>query len=260
VLLYGPPGTGKTLLAKAVATDASAHFLTLSLARLVHSGVGESTAALRGLFRSARRCRPAVVFLDEVDALFAKRDDGGGGGHAGRLVSQLLLEFEDLVFRERQDGRPCAVAVLAATNRPEALDAALFSSGRFERAVYVGLPDRDARRDIFRRLLRAVCREPEAAGPSASVSRKGGGDPAEGGRDGGVEGMARALAERTEGLSGADIAAVCRAAALKALVDGADGGPGQPKVARRHIEAALAEIEPSVHPGSLRALEAWRMP
>eukprot|EP00501_MAST-03F_sp_TOSAG23-6_P000325 GSMAST32.ASY1.ANO1.332.1 assembled CDS len=125
---------GKTLLAKAVASDAAAHFLTVSLSRLVHSGVGQSSKAIRDLFDSASRCQPAVIFLDEIDAVFGKR---GGDQHGSQLVSQLLLEFENIAYIHKN----ISVTVLAATNRPWALDSALFSPGRFDRIIYIGLPD-----------------------------------------------------------------------------------------------------------------------
>jgi cell division protease FtsH len=144
VLMAGPPGTGKTLLARAVAGEAHVPFLSVSGSSFVEMFVGVGAARVRDLFEQARTLAPAIIFIDEIDALGARRDHSGFGGHDEReqTLNQLLAEMDGF----DQSG---GVVVLAATNRPDALDPALRRPGRFDREVIVPLPDRAERRAIL---------------------------------------------------------------------------------------------------------------
>ncbi|OAQ34622.1 AAA-domain-containing protein [Linnemannia elongata AG-77] len=139
VLLYGPPGTGKTLLAKAVATESEANFMAVSIPELIKGEVGESEKAIAKVFRTASKCSPCIVFLDELEAIFGTRESSGGLGK--QLISQLLLEM---------DGCPGGVVILAATNHPEAIDNSILRPGRLDRLVYVPPPTLEERIAILR--------------------------------------------------------------------------------------------------------------
>ena len=144
VLLVGPPGTGKTLLAKAVAGEAGVKFLSISGSDFVEMYVGVGASRVRDLFEQAKKQAPAIVFIDEIDAVGRQRGSGLGGGHDEReqTLNQLLVEMDGFAANE-------GVVVLAATNRVDILDPALLRPGRFDRQVYVGLPDIKGRRDIL---------------------------------------------------------------------------------------------------------------
>ena len=145
VLLVGPPGTGKTLLAKAVAGEAGVAFLSISGSDFVEMYVGVGASRVRSLFEQAKKQAPAIVFIDEIDAVGRQRGSGLGGGHDEReqTLNQLLVEMDGF---EDNDG----VVVLAATNRVDILDPALLRPGRFDRQVYVGLPDIKGREEILK--------------------------------------------------------------------------------------------------------------
>ncbi|MFC7186056.1 AAA family ATPase [Halorubrum yunnanense] len=219
VLLYGPPGTGKTLLARAAASLSDANFISVNGPELLNRYVGASEQAVRDLFATARENAPAVVFFDEVDAISPKRrgDDTGAGE---RVVSQLLTELDGL--------EPLTdVVVVAATNRPDSIDEALLRPGRIEKAVETPLPDEAARREILAIHTRNT--------PTTSAVDLD------------------ALAARTAGYSGGDIAALVREAAMLAIEetivdeDGdADGLHEAIAVDVDHFERALAETAPSV--------------
>jgi len=144
VLLVGPPGTGKTLLARAVAGEAGVPFFSISGSEFVEMFVGVGAARVRDLFDSAKKAAPCVIFIDEIDAVGRSRGAGLGGGHDEReqTLNQILSEMDG--FEPHED-----VVVLAATNRPDVLDAALLRPGRFDRKLYLELPDRKARRAIL---------------------------------------------------------------------------------------------------------------
>ena len=144
VLLVGPPGTGKTLLAKAVAGEAGVRFFSISGSDFVEMYVGVGASRVRDLFTQAKKDAPAIVFIDEIDAVGRKRGSGLGGGHDEReqTLNQLLVEMDGFGSNE-------GVVVLAATNRVDILDPALLRPGRFDRQVYVGLPDIKGRREIL---------------------------------------------------------------------------------------------------------------
>ena len=145
VLLVGPPGTGKTLIAKAVAGEAGVQFLSISGSDFVELYVGVGASRVRDLFEQARKVAPAIIFIDEIDAVGRKRGSGLGGGHDEReqTLNQLLVELDGFSGSE-------GVIVLAATNRPDILDPALLRPGRFDRQIHVGRPDVKGREDILK--------------------------------------------------------------------------------------------------------------
>jgi len=145
VLLVGPPGTGKTLIAKAVAGEAGVHFLSISGSDFVELYVGVGAGRVRDLFDQAKKDAPAIVFIDEIDAVGRQRGAGLGGGHDEReqTLNQLLVEMDGFAANE-------GVIVLAATNRQDILDPALLRPGRFDRQIYVGLPDIKGREEILK--------------------------------------------------------------------------------------------------------------
>ncbi|WP_251329550.1 AAA family ATPase [Haloplanus pelagicus] len=219
VLLYGPPGTGKTMLAKAVANSTDANFLAVDGPELMNRYVGESERGVREVFERARRIAPSVVFLDELDALAPTRR-GADTGAAERVVSQLLTELDGLSPRG-------SVVVLAATNRPDAVDPALLRPGRIEKRVAVPLPDEDARAEILAIHLDGV--------PTRGVDTE-------------------TIAKRTAGYTGSDLAGVVREAALLAMETylQADGSPDDALdrlvVEPDHLERAIEATRPSVDP------------
>ena len=145
MLLVGPPGTGKTLLARAVAGEADVQFLSISGSDFVEMYVGVGASRVRDLFDQAKKAAPAIIFIDEIDAVGRKRGSGLGGGHDEKeqTLNQLLVEMDGF-------GRADGVIVLAATNRPDILDPALLRPGRFDRQIYVGTPDSKGREEILK--------------------------------------------------------------------------------------------------------------
>jgi transitional endoplasmic reticulum ATPase len=218
ILLYGPPGTGKTLLAKAVATESSANFISVKGPEVLSKWVGESEKAIREIFKKARQAAPCIVFFDEVDSIAPHRGEHYDSGVTERTVNQLLSEMDGLVSLKN-------VVVIAATNRPDMLDLALLRPGRFDRNVYIPLPDKRAREEILKVHTRKM---PVAEDVHFSV-----------------------LAEKTEGYTGADIEAICREAALNALRE--DMKPK--KVQMKHFEAATKAIPMSLSSQDLKRYE-----
>ncbi len=145
VLLVGPPGTGKTLLAKAVAGEANAPFLSISGSDFLEMYVGVGASRVRDLFAQAKKCAPSIIFIDEIDAVGRHRGAGMGGGHDEReqTLNQMLVEMDGFVENE-------GIIVLAATNRPDILDPALLRPGRFDRQITVGYPDVKGREEILK--------------------------------------------------------------------------------------------------------------
>jgi len=189
VVLHGPPGTGKTLLARAVAGEAGVPFFSVSGSEFVEVYAGLGSRRIRQLFAAARKAAPAVVYIDEIDAVGGRRTGHASSGEREQTLDQLLTEMDG--FRT-DPSRP--VVVLASTNRLEELDPALVRAGRFDRKIAVGLPDRRARREIIDVHLRTRPLAPEA-------------DPA-------------LVAAMTAGMAGADLAALCNEAAFEAARDG----------------------------------------
>ena len=185
VLLVGPPGTGKTLLAKAVAGEAGAPFFSISGSDFVEMLVGVGASRVRDLFSTAKKCAPAVVFIDEIDAVGRQRGEGLGGGHDEReqTLNQLLVEMDGFAINE-------GIIVLAATNRPDILDPALLRPGRFDRQITVNYPDVKGREEILKVHAKG---KPLAEDVSLAV-----------------------LAKRTSGFTGADLENVLNEAAILA--------------------------------------------
>ena len=185
ILLYGPPGCGKTLLARAVATESEANFVSIKGPEIFSKWVGESEKAIREVFRKARMASPAVIFFDEFDSLVPRRGMGfSNSGVTERVISQLLTEMDGIMTLED-------VVIIAATNRPDIVDPAVLRPGRFDRLIYVPEPNEKARLEIFKIYTKDM--------PLAKDI-----DQAE-------------LASNTKSYSGADIDAVCREAAMNAL-------------------------------------------
>ncbi len=153
VLLYGPPGTGKTLLAKAVANEANAHFIAINGPEIMSKFYGESEERLREIFKEAEDNAPSIIFIDEIDAIAPKREEVVGEVEK-RVVSQLLTLMDGLKGRGK-------VIVIAATNRPDALDPALRRPGRFDREIEVGVPDKAGRKEILQIHTRGMPLEPD---------------------------------------------------------------------------------------------------
>lgn len=220
VLVYGPPGCGKTFLLRALAGTGQLNVLAVKGAELLDKYVGESERAVRELFRRAADAAPALVFLDEVDALAPRRGQSSDSGVADRVVAALLTELDGAQpLRE--------VIVVGATNRPELIDPALLRPGRLERLVYVPPPDAAARAEILR-----------AAGRNTPLADDVDLD---------------ALGAELDGYSAADCAAVLREAALTAMRESLDAV----QVTGAHIAAARKAVPASLDPAQLAALEAY---
>ncbi len=183
VLLHGPPGTGKTRLAKAVANESDANFFHIAGPEIMGSAYGESEKKLREIFEEASKAAPSIIFIDEIDSIAPKRDQVSGEAEK-RLVAQLLTLMDGLEPRQN-------LVVIAATNRPEAIDEALRRPGRFDREIVVGVPDEKGRREILGIHTRGM---PLAEGVNLDE-----------------------LARRTYGFVGADLAALVREAALESV-------------------------------------------
>ena len=205
VLLYGPPGTGKTLLAKAVANEAGAYFISINGPEIVSKYVGESEARLREIFEEAQKNAPAIIFIDEIDAIAPKRDEAVGEVER-RLVAQLLTLMDGLKSRGK-------VIVIAATNRPNAIDPALRRPGRFDREIEIPVPNEEARYEILKVHTRRVPlgkkiveekdgKKIEKYVPLTKEEK---------------ERLLRWLASVTHGYVGADLAALVKEAAMNAI-------------------------------------------
>ncbi|RLJ06765.1 MAG: AAA family ATPase, partial [Candidatus Aenigmatarchaeota archaeon] len=211
ILLYGPPGTGKTLLAKAVANESGANFISVKGPEIYTMWVGESERKIREVFRRAKQVAPAIIFFDEIDAIAPRRGLEVGTRVSETVVSQILTEMSGLEELHN-------VVVIAATNRPDILDPALLRPGRFDRQILVPAPDYKARLEIFKIHTRKM---PLAKDVSLEE-----------------------LAKQTEGYSGADIEAVCREAALNALREDIKAK----EVRKKHFKKALEKVKPSITP------------
>ena len=207
-LLYGIPGTGKTLLAKAVASESEANFISVKGPELLSKWVGESEKGVREVFRKAKQAAPTVIFFDEIDAIASTRSGNDtDSGVTKRVVNQLLTEMDGL--EELED-----VAIIAATNRPDILDAGLMRPGRFDRHIEVGEPDEEARLSIFE-----VHTKDMPLAEDVDLKK---------------------LAKNTEGYVGADIEAVCREAAMLTLRNNLESS----EIPYKYFKEAIEKVKP----------------
>lgn len=259
VLFFGPPGTGKTLLAKAVATEVSANFISVKGPELLSMWYGESESNIRDIFDKARAAAPTVVFLDELDSIAKSRGGSGSGGDAGgasdRVVNQLLTEMDGMNSKKN-------VFIIGATNRPDQIDPAILRPGRLDQLIYVPLPDEKARLSILSAQLRKSPLE-----PGLSLEE---------------------IAKTTHGFSGADLSYIAQRAAKFAIKDSIEaqreslaakeaeaaakgeevksedvemtGEPEEdpvPYISRGHFEEAMKTAKRSVSDAELRRYEAY---
>ena len=209
VLLFGPPGTGKTLLAKAVATESEANFISVRGPEVFNKYVGESEKAVREFFRKARQVAPCILFFDEIDAILGARGMRDDTGVSQRIVNQFLAELDGMQSLQN-------VLVIGATNRADIIDPAALRPGRFDTVMFVPPPDRDARIDIFKVHTRNM-----PLADDVSLEK---------------------LADMTDGFSGADIENLVREAAMAAVRTDWKAKP----VHMKHFKAALEETRPSI--------------
>jgi transitional endoplasmic reticulum ATPase len=246
VLFYGPPGCGKTLLAKAIANECQANFISIKGPELLTMWFGESEANVREIFDKARQSAPCVLFFDELDSIANQRGNSAGdaGGAGDRVLNQLLTEMDGM-------GSKKTVFIIGATNRPDIIDSALMRPGRLDQLVYIPLPDEPSRLSIFKANLR---KSPIAADVDLEV-----------------------LAKFTNGYSGADITEICqrackyairesiqrdieaeRAAAINpdAMQDENAEDP-VPEITKAHFEEAMKHARKSVTDADIRKYQTF---
>jgi transitional endoplasmic reticulum ATPase len=209
IMLYGPSGTGKTLLAKAVATESEANFISVRGPELLSKWVGESERGIREVFRRARQASPCVIFFDEVDALAPTRGMGGDSMVTERVVSQLLTELDGVQSLT-------GVVVLAATNRIDIVDPALLRAGRFDKLILIPLPDKSARKEILKIHTKHV-----PIAKDVDLDR---------------------VVDMTEGFSGADMASLTNTAVSIVLQSFITKYP-KPEDAKKHVDEAIVQME-----------------
>ncbi|MDD2410229.1 MAG: CDC48 family AAA ATPase [Candidatus Methanomethylophilaceae archaeon] len=217
LLLYGPPGTGKTLIAKAVANESGANFISVSGPEMASKWLGETERAIRHIFKRAKQMAPCIIFFDELDSIAPRRGTDGNGSWE-RAVAQLLTAMDGIEAMGN-------VTVMAATNRPDMIDPALLRPGRFDRMVLVGKPDLKSRLRILEIHTEKM--------PLMNIDL--------------ID-----VASETDGYVGADLAALCREAGLAAYRE----DPAAEFVDRRHFSAALRTVGPSVGPDTFKNYES----
>jgi vacuolar protein-sorting-associated protein 4 len=229
ILLFGPPGCGKTMLAKAVATECDATFLSVDAASVMSKWLGESEKLVRELFRVARERQPAIVFIDEVDSIASSRSQDETGGER-RVKTQVLKEMDGVSTKSDEK-----ILVLGATNRPWDIDEAF--RRRFEKRIYLPMPDVDARRELFKINTKDI----EVA------------------QDFNLE----KLVESTDGYAGSDVTLICREASMQPIRElDLSGKINDPSVKVRPISmddfmAAIKRVRPVVSPNELQKFQGW---
>jgi transitional endoplasmic reticulum ATPase len=214
ILLFGPPGTGKTLLAKAIANESRANFITIKGPEILSKWVGESEKAVREIFKKAKQATPSIVFLDEIDAIAPRRGLGSESNIMERVVNQMLTSIDGL---ESMEG----VIIIGATNRPDMVDPGLLRTGRFDRLIQIPAPDEKERLRIFEIHTKDM--------PLKNVSLG-------------------TLAKETVGYSGADIEGVCREAGMLALRENIDAH----HVSTVHFDEALKSVKPTLDEATIK--------
>lgn len=218
ILLYGAPGTGKTMLAKAVATESEANFISIKGPEFLSKWVGESEKAVRETFRKAKQSAPCIIFFDEIDSITPIRGTGSDSHVTERVISQILSEMDGLEELHN-------ITIIAATNRPDIIDPALLRPGRLDRLVYIAPPDEKSRYEIFKIYL-----SDKPLGNDVDIEK---------------------LSEDTENFTGADIAAVCNEATMLAIREYVNSGKSTDeasisdlKVGYHHFRDAMAKLKP----------------
>jgi len=232
IMLFGPPGTGKTMLAKAVASESEANFISVKGPEIFSKYVGESERAIREMFRKAKQASPCVIFFDEIDSIAPSRTGGTTDSRVSeRVVSQLLTEFDGI---EELKG----VVVVAATNRPDIIDKALLRPGRVDRMIYIPPPEKKTRKKIFEIHLKD---KPVAKDVDMNI-----------------------LSEKTENYVGADIEAICKEAVMLSIREIVRKGMNKDdlkkalkgkKIEKRHFEDAIKRVEPTMTKETLKRYE-----
>ncbi|MGC8923603.1 MAG: CDC48 family AAA ATPase [Candidatus Micrarchaeia archaeon] len=221
VLLVGPPGTGKTLLAKAVATESEANFISIKGPEVLSKWVGESEKIVREIFRKARQAAPCIVFIDEIDAIAPVRGYDEGSKVTERIVNTLLTELDGMVNTKN-------VVVLAATNRPDIVDPALLRTGRFDYVVEIPMPDENTREQIFK-----VHTKNMPLAKDVNLKK---------------------LATMTEGYTGADIEGVCKEAGMILIRE----NRVDDKITMSDFEKAIGNIKPSLTKTDIGRIEKFK--
>ncbi len=221
VLLYGPPGTGKTMLARAVATESEANFISIKGPELLSKWVGESERGVRETFHKAKMAAPAIVFFDEIDALVPRRGSGmGDSGVTERVISQLLTELDGLEKLEN-------IVVIGSTNRPDLVDPALIRPGRFDRLVLISAPDKKSRLEILK-----IHTQKMSLAKDVDLEE---------------------IAKETESYSGSDLASLCREAAMLVLRKDIKAK----EVKMQNFKDAMETVRPSIGPEVIKAYESF---
>lgn len=215
ILLHGPPGTGKTMLLRAVAAETNAHVLTINGPSIISKYLGETESALRDIFTEAKKYQPSIVFMDEIDSLAPSRNSDDAGEVESRIVATLLTLMDGV-------GDSGRLVVVAATNRPNAIDMALRRPGRFDQEVEIGIPDVEARNDILKLQFSKMNNRHNL-----------------------TEEEIFNIASRTHGYVGADLIALCRESVMKTIQRGLKTDTNGLKVEVDDVESALPEIRPS---------------